>query len=125
MFAGLLACLFHCSSRSPSSALLPFLREGSRTKTDYRKKGTLILTSLLEDLVVVFWHLLVFFFVFFPWAGRRCRFRVSARGGGCEQHLALRAPRPPGPTILVHRARGRHHGADDRGDWTGTGGGGG
>ena len=39
-----------CLSRSPSSALLPFLGEGSRTKTDYRKTGTLILTSLLEDL---------------------------------------------------------------------------
>ena len=42
-------------SRSPSSALLcPFLGEGSPTKIDYRKKsGTLILTSLLEDLVVL------------------------------------------------------------------------
>ena len=29
----------------------PFLGEGSPTKIDYRKKGTLILTSLLEDLV--------------------------------------------------------------------------
>ena len=28
-----------------------FLGEGSPTKVDYRKKGTLILTSLLEDLV--------------------------------------------------------------------------
>ena len=28
----------------------PFLGEGSPTKIDYRKKGTLILTSLLEDL---------------------------------------------------------------------------
>ena len=37
------------SSRSPSS---PFLGEGSPTKIDYRKKGTLILTSLLEDLVL-------------------------------------------------------------------------
>ena len=34
-----------------SSALLPaFLGEGSPTKIDYRKKGTLILTSLLEGL---------------------------------------------------------------------------
>ena len=40
------------SSRPPSSALLPFVGEGSPTKIDYRKKGTLILTSLLEDLVV-------------------------------------------------------------------------
>ena len=38
-------------ARSPSSALLsPFLGEGSPTKIDYRKRGTLILTSLLEDL---------------------------------------------------------------------------
>ena len=38
-------------TRSPSSALLPFFGwEGSPTKTDCRKKGTLILTSLLEDL---------------------------------------------------------------------------
>ena len=29
----------------------PCLGEGSLTKIDYRKKGTLILTSLLEDLV--------------------------------------------------------------------------
>ena len=29
----------------------PFLWEGSPTKIDYRKNGTLILTSLLEDLV--------------------------------------------------------------------------
>ena len=28
----------------------PFLGEGSPTKIDHRKKGTLILTSLLEDL---------------------------------------------------------------------------
>ena len=28
--------------------LTPFLREGSPTKTDYRKKGTLVLTSLLD-----------------------------------------------------------------------------
>ena len=28
----------------------PFLGEGSCTKIDYRKKGTLILTCLLEDL---------------------------------------------------------------------------
>ena len=30
----------------------PFLREESPTKVDYRKKGTLILTSLLEELVL-------------------------------------------------------------------------
>ena len=28
----------------------PFFGEGSPTKIDYRKKGTLVLTSLLEDL---------------------------------------------------------------------------
>ena len=37
-------------TRPPSSSLLPFFGEGSPTKIDYRKKGTLILTSLLEDL---------------------------------------------------------------------------
>ena len=36
--------------RSPSGTLLPFLGEGSPTKIDHRKKGTLFLTSLLEDL---------------------------------------------------------------------------
>ena len=44
-----------CSwSRSPSCALLPFLFLGRvPTNIDYRKKsGTLILSSLLEDLVV-------------------------------------------------------------------------
>ena len=41
-------------ARSTSIALLPFLgREGSPTKTDYSKKGSLILTSLLEDLVLL------------------------------------------------------------------------
>ena len=39
--------------RSPSSAVLPFFGEGSPTKVDCRKKGTLILTSLLEDLVSI------------------------------------------------------------------------
>ena len=37
----------------PVVPLYPFLGEGSPTKRDYRKKGTLILTSLLEDLVWV------------------------------------------------------------------------
>ena len=42
--------------RSPSSALLPFFGEGSPTKIDYRK-GTLILTSLRQDLGgVSFWE---------------------------------------------------------------------
>ena len=37
--------------RSPSSAFVfLFFGEGSPTKIDDRKKGTLILTSLLEDL---------------------------------------------------------------------------
>ena len=43
----------NCLARSPSSALLPFLGEGSPTKIDYREKGTLVLTSLLEDLVEI------------------------------------------------------------------------
>ena len=34
-----------------SSTFYPFLGEGSPTKIDDRKKGTLILPSLLEDLV--------------------------------------------------------------------------
>ena len=38
-----------CDSRS-SSALLPFFWGSSPTKIDCKKKGTLILTSLLEDL---------------------------------------------------------------------------
>ena len=43
---------FFTFTRCPSSALLsPFLGEGSPTDVDYRKKGTLILTSRLEDLV--------------------------------------------------------------------------
>ena len=33
--------------------IYPFLGEGSPTKIDYRKKGTLMLTFLLEDLVYV------------------------------------------------------------------------
>ena len=33
----------------PVVAFFPFLGEGSPTKIDYRKNGTLILTSLLED----------------------------------------------------------------------------
>ena len=36
-----------------SSALLPVFREGAPTKRDYRKTGTLLLTSLLEDVVVL------------------------------------------------------------------------
>ena len=41
-------------ARSRSSALLPpFFGEGSPTKVDYRKKGTLILSSLLEDLFIL------------------------------------------------------------------------
>ena len=47
-------CVRRSLSRSPNSALShPFFGwEGSRTKMDYRKKGTLILTSPLEDLVM-------------------------------------------------------------------------
>ena len=35
----------------PLLPFYPFVGEGSPTKIDYRKKGTLMLTSLLEDLV--------------------------------------------------------------------------
>ena len=38
----------------PVVPFYPFLAEGSPTKIDYRKKGTLIPTSLLEDLVYEF-----------------------------------------------------------------------
>ena len=38
----------------PAVPFYPFLGEGSPTKMDYRKKATLILTSLLEDLVIYF-----------------------------------------------------------------------
>ena len=37
----------------PVVHLYPFLGEGSPTQIDYRKKGTLLLTSLLEDLVKI------------------------------------------------------------------------
>ena len=39
---------------SPVVPFGPFLGEGSPIKIDYRKKGTLILTFLLEDLVMLF-----------------------------------------------------------------------
>ena len=46
-------CDSTCLSKSPSSALLPFFGwEGSPTKIGYRKKGALILTSPLEDVVI-------------------------------------------------------------------------
>ena len=35
----------------PVAPFCPFLGQGSPTKIDYTKKGTLILASLLEDLV--------------------------------------------------------------------------
>ena len=42
------------SSRSPGSALSPlFWGEGSPAEINYRRKGTPILTSLLEDLVLL------------------------------------------------------------------------
>ena len=37
----------------PVVPFCPFLGEGSPTEIDYRKKGALILTSLLEDLVLI------------------------------------------------------------------------
>ena len=54
------ACLRYSlltTSRSPVVPFYPFLGEGSPTKIDYRKKGALILTSLLEDLDVFVRHL--------------------------------------------------------------------
>ena len=39
----------------PVVPFYPFLGEGYPTKIDYGKKGTLILTSLLEDLVYEHW----------------------------------------------------------------------
>ena len=45
----LMSVQFSVLARSPSSALYPFLGEGSPNKP--QKKGTLILTSLLENLV--------------------------------------------------------------------------
>ena len=49
MVCGNVACVLCRFTRFPSSSL--FFERGSPTKIDYRKKGTLILTSLLEDLV--------------------------------------------------------------------------
>ena len=43
---------YFCSSPIPIVPFYPFLGEGSHTKIDYRKQGTLILTSLLEDLAL-------------------------------------------------------------------------
>ena len=45
-----LQCRCFCLLGPPVVPFYPFLVEGSLTKKDYRKKGTLILTSLLEDL---------------------------------------------------------------------------
>ena len=45
-----------------------FFWEGSALKIDYRKKGTLILTSLLEDLVVLAWP----FYTFVAWSQTPC-----------------------------------------------------
>ena len=42
--------LNYCNTRSPLAPFCPYLAEGSPGKIDYRKKGTLILTSLMEDL---------------------------------------------------------------------------
>ena len=47
-------------ARFPGSALLPtILGEGSPTKIDYRKKGTPVLASLLEDLGILLQLLLI------------------------------------------------------------------
>ena len=56
----------------PVVPFYPFFGEGSPTKIDYRKKGSLILSSLLEDLATVarcllsFWVLLSHVVVYHP-----------------------------------------------------------
>ena len=48
-----MSCLGCLCLGPPVVPFYPFLVEGSPTKIDYRQQGTLILTSLLEDLGVV------------------------------------------------------------------------
>ena len=52
-------------TRSPVVPFYPFLGEGSPTRIEYRKKGTLmyILTSLLEDLVYEYIYIYIFLLV--------------------------------------------------------------
>ena len=72
-----------CSySRSPRRALVPFLGEGS-PKIDYSKMGSLILTSLLEDLVLVS-----------PIGDLACRRRIAGRAWlrGARRTWSCRAP---------------------------------
>ena len=59
--------MYRYTSRSPSSALVPFSGEGSPTKIDYRIKATLILTSTggprhinVSTLLMHFWSTLKF-----------------------------------------------------------------
>ena len=73
------------SSRSPSNALLPFfLAEGSPTKIDYNKKGTLLLTSLLEDLAL-----------FAKLVHRMATHSSNARWDGSHSSLRSSAVLPP------------------------------
>ena len=46
-------CCFLCRSPTPVVPFYPCLGEGSPTKIDYIRKGALILSSRLEDLVVL------------------------------------------------------------------------
>ena len=64
------------STRFPSSALLsPFLGEGSPTKINVQKKGTLVLTSLREDLVKVNQQRVAFLCSAFVGGGNRSTIR--------------------------------------------------
>ena len=72
-------------TRSPVVPFYPFLGEGSRTKIDYRKKGTLILSSLLEDLV------------YFPFAVASfspCK-AETGRGVSFFANAVVQVPEPP------------------------------
>ena len=106
-------CLLFCTlpfaemnSRSPSSALLPFLflEEGSPIKTDYRKKGTLIITTLLEDLVFVLVLLVLkesitagkMCFLFFFFGGRKSKWKYCNVGASritCPPQAIVGAPK--------------------------------
>ena len=64
----------------------PFLREGSPTKIDYRKKGdTLILASLLEDLDI---YSGCIFMNFWQWASGVAAARLAPQHGGLHRGAA-------------------------------------
>ena len=98
----------------PAVPFYPFLREGSPTKIDYRTKGTLILTSLLEDLV--YFGLRKFglrFCLVRPFTFDSCQtftfhVRASLQLGGLHPKAAP-GPRPiprivGRPTLFSHRS---------------------